>query len=273
MTTTNDCPGCTACIDPELLTDADRGRPACGSPMTPCIQESERDALARRITNLRAELRVCWDDLATHPADPAQLTARIDDLCGAARRLRGALATIDENPRPLVIDAPWIGRPPKDEAEAAARKAWARATLIMPWRFTVEYGPGTVVEPRTQPDGSICAGPWPVGPETITRTVWVRIHKHCGILAYLTDDRAELHPSYISSGDTPREAVVLAAQRAAGFGDVVKMRRFRSLRVDPVGPAEPEVCPRCGHKEPKPHAEAHLRMCGPECPCAGGVPR
>jgi hypothetical protein len=136
-----------------------------------------------------------------------------------------------------------------------------------------EYGPGTVVEPRTQPDGSICAGPWPVGPETITRTVWVRIHKHCGILAYLTDDRAELHPSYISSGDTPREAVVLAAQRAAGFGDVVKMRRFRSLRVDPVGPAEPEVCPRCGHKEPKPHAEAHLRMCGPECPCAGGVPR
>lgn len=32
MTTTHDCPGCTACIDPALLTEADRERPTCGSP-------------------------------------------------------------------------------------------------------------------------------------------------------------------------------------------------------------------------------------------------
>lgn len=210
MTTTYECPGCTACVDAELLTDADRDRrPTCGPPKP------------------RRE--------------------------------------IDENPRPLEADAPW----PPPANDEAAREAWSRTTLIMRWMFTVEYGPGTVIEPRVQPDGSFCAGPWPVGAETITRTVWVRIHRHCGILAYLTDDRADLHPGYISSGNTPREAVVLAAQRAAGFGDVVKMRRFRSLRVDPVSPAEPEVCPRCGHKEPKPHAEAHLRMCGAECPCAG----
>lgn len=184
--TTDDCPGCTACVDAELLTDTDRERrPTCGPP------------------KLRRE--------------------------------------IDENPRPLVIDAPWIGWSPTNDAERAACDAWSRTTLIMQWRFTVELGPGTVIEPRTQPDGSICAGPWPVGAETITRTVWVRIHKHCGILAFLTNDRAELHPDYISSGSTPREAVVLAAQRAAGFGDVVKMRRFRSLRVEPVGPAELEV--------------------------------
>lgn len=30
-------------------------------------------------------------------------------------------------------------------------------------------------------------------------------------------------------------------------------------------------CEVCGHKDPVPHGEAHLRLCGSSCPCASGT--
>lgn len=131
---------------------------------------------------------------------------------------------------------PWPS-PPIDENPTPPESG---ETLIMPWRITLELGPGKVIEPREVAPGSFCAGPWDVGAETVVRTAWVRVHRHCGVLAYLTEERGNMHPNRTTGGDTPREAVTLLARGVAHFGEPCAMGRFRSLTVEPTGPAEVE---------------------------------
>lgn len=52
MTTTHECPGCTACIHSVLLTEADRERPTCRSPAGAAESSGSPAATAAEILRL-----------------------------------------------------------------------------------------------------------------------------------------------------------------------------------------------------------------------------